>query len=174
MVVETFPCFRDEVTYQGRKVCFWKRPQILIGETWAAFHPIPTDPSPHPIFPRGVHQLTMFPDYRVPQIMHRLRILTYPPSLIRLLRSHKPLPPASDVEVVIRAAGVVGVERVRQEINELRRKDGKGGVGGAEVSSVLIDFWLWDLAKAIEKGEVIEGIEIDEIVPAHRTRSIWY
>jgi hypothetical protein len=40
---------------------------------------------------------------------------------------------------------------------------------------VLIDFYLWDLAKKVENGEEkIEGIEIAEMVPAHRTRSIWY
>lgn len=154
----------------------------------AAFHPSPSEINiPHPLFPLGVNQLTMFPDYRVPQIMHRLRILTYPPPLIQLLRDHTPLPPGHEVEVAIRAAGVVGVEEVRQEINALRRAERELRIGEdsdldldlnseaiEEVSSVLIDFWLWDLAKAIEKGEVIEGIKVDEVIPAHRTRSIWY
>ena len=43
------------------------------------------------------------------------------------------------------------------------------------VSSVLIDFYLWDLAKKVEMGEqLIEGIETQEVIPAHRTRSVWY
>lgn len=33
-VVEHFPCFRDESVYDGRRVVFWKRAQILIAETW--------------------------------------------------------------------------------------------------------------------------------------------
>ena len=52
----------------------WKRAQILVAETWAAFYP--EDPSaPHPLFPAGpaIHELTMFADYRVPQILHHLR-----------------------------------------------------------------------------------------------------
>lgn len=47
--------------------------------------------------------------------------------------------------------------------------------GSEEISSVLIDFYLWDLAKRIEDGEdKVEGIETAELVPLHRTRSIWY
>jgi hypothetical protein len=46
---------------------------------------------------------------------------------------------------------------------------------GESVSSVLIDFYLWDLAKKVECGEeMVEGIDTVEIEPAHRTRSIWY
>lgn len=33
-VIEYFPSFRDESVYEGRKVVFWKRAQILIAETW--------------------------------------------------------------------------------------------------------------------------------------------
>lgn len=33
-IVQKFPCFRDESVYQGQKVVFWKRAQILIAETW--------------------------------------------------------------------------------------------------------------------------------------------
>ena len=53
---------------------------------WAAFYP--EDPSaPHPLFPAGpaIQQLTMFADYRVPQILYHLRMLSYPPALVELL-----------------------------------------------------------------------------------------
>lgn len=126
----------------------------------------------------------MFADYRVPQILHHLRILTYPPSLIHLLKTHTPLQNGSREEVSIRAASIVAVERVREEIERLvgERKKQRFGRGGSEteekeerVSSVIIDFYLWDLAKRIESGnDKIEGTETDEIIPAHRTRSIWY
>ena len=78
------------------------------------------------------------------------------------------------------------VERVREAI-ERRVAEGttpaglpeagrvKGNSAKLEVSSVLIDFYLWDLAKRVESGaERIEGIETAEVLPAHRTRSIWY
>lgn len=177
MVTDTFPSFRDEVIYNGKKVCFWKRAQILVAETWAAFFPIsPT--SPHPIFPgsRGpqIQQLTMFADYRVPQILHHLRILAYPPSLVNLLQTGTPLESGSKEEMSLRSASILAVERVREEILRLFAEDTDGS-GKESVSSVLIDFYLWDLAKKIESGEEkIEGIETADMVPIHRTRSIWY
>ena len=112
----------------------------------------------------------MFADYRVPQILHHLRILAYPPELIKLLRTYKPVPHGSREEVSIRAASIIAVERVREHIVLQDEK-----VAGDEVSSVLIDFYLWDLAKRIESGEEsVEGLDTTKVVPAHRTRSIWY
>ncbi|KAI0696254.1 hypothetical protein BC835DRAFT_1272172 [Cytidiella melzeri] len=177
MVADVFPSFRDEVTYNGRKVSLWKRAQILVAETWAAFYP--SHPSHfHPLFPGpegpAIHELTMFADYRVPQILHHLRMLTYPPELVKLLCSHTMLPSGSREEVSIRAASIIAVEKVRKEIENIRTKNGKK-VRKEEVSSVLIDFYLWDLAKKVEAGtSSVEEVATAEIVPPHRTRSIWY
>ena len=160
-------------------VYFLKRAQILVAETWAAFFPAPStsNPIPHPIFPGGgIHKLTMFADYRVPQILHQLKILTYPPPLLKLLESGYYFEHGSKEEVSIRAASILAVERVRDEILSLRHQSketaGAATVGwqsGLEVPicSVLIDFYLWDAAKEIEDaGEIV--------VPPHRTRSTWY
>lgn len=160
-------------------VYFLKRAQILVAETWAAFFPAPSTSRqvPHPIFPGGgIHQLTMFADYRVPQILHHLKILTYPPSLLALLESGHCFEPGSKEEVSIRAASIVAVERVRDEILSLRNQNkeaaGAGTVGwdcglDVPICSVLIDFYLWDAAKRIEDAG-------ETVVAAHRTRSIWY
>ena len=79
----------------------------------------------------------------------------------------------------LRAASIVAVERVREEILRLIKEEGGDAAAVASTnssaSSVIIDFYLWDLAKKIEKGdEKIGGIKTAEIVPVHRTRSIWY
>ncbi len=112
----------------------------------------------------------MFADYRVPQILHHLKILSYPSSLVHLLREGTYMPSGSTEELSLRAASIVAVEHVREEIMKLREGD-----EGEQISSVVIDFFLWDLAKRIERGEEkIEGIQTDDIVPCHRTRSIWY
>jgi len=196
-VIEVFPSFRDITTYEGREgrsydrsplflfllthpnpVYFLKRAQILVAETWAAFFPSPSSNQiPHPIFPGGgIHQLTMFADYRVPQILHHLKILSYPPSLLALLESGQYFEHGSKEEVSIRAASIVAVERVLDEILALRHQDKEtagaatmGGGRGVDVPmcSVLIDFYLWDAAKRIEE----DG---ENVVPVHRTRSIWY
>jgi hypothetical protein len=33
-IIQYFPCFRDESIYEGQRVVFWKRAQILLAETW--------------------------------------------------------------------------------------------------------------------------------------------
>jgi len=168
MVTDTFPSFRDEHWFEGRQIFFWKRAQILTAETWAAFSPAPSDAA-HPLFPRGIAQLTMFADYRVPQILHHLRLLTYAPALLRKLRAREMF--ASGVsreEIAIRAVSIVAVERVAAALRATTEEDGT-------VCSVLIDFFLWDLAKRIEEGEDrVEGIKTQPILPMHRTRCIWY
>jgi Potential Queuosine, Q, salvage protein family len=147
-------------------VFFWKRAQILTAETWAAFSP-PSDAEPHPLFPRGIGQLTMFADYRVPQVLHHLRLLTYSPTLVCALKAHEEFASGAREEIAIRAASIIAVERVGAAL----RADGRAGA----VSSVLIDFFLWDLAKSLEVGvDRIEGIKTQLMLPAHRTRSIWY
>ena len=151
-------------------VYIWKRAQILVAETWAAFYP--EDPSSaHPLFPAGaaIHELTMFADYRVPQILHHLGILWYPASLLKLLDARTPLASGSAEELSIRAASIVAVDCIRDEILKIT-----GGDDDA-VSSVMIDFYLWDLAKRVEAGvEGVQGVQSTVIQPIHRTRSIWY
>ncbi|RPD57443.1 hypothetical protein L226DRAFT_467652 [Lentinus tigrinus ALCF2SS1-7] len=186
MVADTFPSFRDEHMYDRRRVYIWKRTQILVAEAWAAFYPEHAS-HPHPLFPAGarIHELTMFADYRVPQILHHLRILSYPPSLVKLLNTRTPLASGSPEELSIRAASIVAVERVRREILRIVADARRSGVdGGGEedvdeaedaVSSVVIDFYLWDLAKRVEgRPDGVEGIESAGMLPIHRTRSIWY
>ncbi|KAI8978272.1 hypothetical protein BD414DRAFT_445492 [Trametes punicea] len=189
MVTDSFPSFRDEVIYRGRRVYLWKRAQILVAETWAAFYPSPAY-APHPLFPvdAAIAELTMFADYRVPQILHHLRILSYPPALVKLLLARTPLAPGSPEELSIRAASIVAVERVRRAILDLvaeareRARDiNRGGENRDQneiadvVSSVLIDFYLWDLAKRAEGSpDGVHGVETARMLPIHRTRSIWY
>ena len=35
LVVENFPCFRDEVKFEGKRVRFYKRAQFLVADLWA-------------------------------------------------------------------------------------------------------------------------------------------
>jgi Potential Queuosine, Q, salvage protein family len=151
-----------------------------VAETWAAFYPSVQPPpqlGSHPIFPGtlgpSIEQLTMFADYRVPQILHHMRILTYPPTLVRMLCQGTSLEHGSREEVSIRSASIVAVEKIREEM--LRIVDENGDEGKLHINSALIDFYLWDSAKGLEEGEeLMLGVDTDDIVPMHRTRSIWY
>jgi len=176
LITNSFPSFRDEILIDGRKVYFWKRAQILVAETWAAFHP--EDNRPHPIIPRGVSELTMFADYRVPQILQLLGVLTYPQCLMEALRARNSIDSGSAEEISIRSASILAVEEIRREIGKLKdcEEDNQGAIlEDIEVNSVIIDFWLWDMAKRIESGESVEdpALKADPL-PAHRARSIWY
>lgn len=185
MVVETFPCFRDEVLFSGEKVCFWKRAQILVAEIWAAFYPPIGTPTRHPFFPGGIGELTMFADYRVPQILHHLNILTYPPSAQAVLRSHTVLTTGAPLELSIRASSILAVEAIRDAIVQLTATENsvesQGGNSSIEgLSSVLIDFFLWDLAKEVEArdhappDDPLSGFATQEMLPTHRIRCVWY
>ncbi|KAI0753368.1 hypothetical protein C8Q80DRAFT_1096903 [Daedaleopsis nitida] len=187
MIADTFPSFRDEHVYEGRRVYIWKRAQILVAEMWAAFYPEDAS-APHPLFPAGpaIHELTMFADYRVPQILNHLRIISYPPSLVNMLNTRTPLPSGCAEELSIRAASVVAVEDVRNEIlkiiaavdnapSSLELRTATASDRTLAVSSVLIDFYLWDLAKRCESQvEDVGRVQSSKMLPTHRTRSIWY
>ncbi|CAE6463259.1 unnamed protein product [Rhizoctonia solani] len=176
-IATTFDVFRDENTYKDRvgEFFFWKRAQILVAETWAAFYPPPGAVAPHPIFPLGVTELTMFADYRVPQILHHLGTLDYSPALVSMLVNGENLPNGSEAEMSIRAGGILAVEGIKNRILDIRRRKPATNSLDSEVCSVLIDFFLWDLAKRVESTEGEEGSAKSPLLsPIHRTRSIWY
>jgi hypothetical protein len=114
----------------------------------------------------------MFADYRVPQILHQLGALVYPPELGALLRAHTPLAYGAREEVSIRAASILAIEALRDAILAQRAAD---GTHGPPVNSVLLDFYLWDLAKALDGGDAPPPeMELADPLPVHRTRSQWY
>jgi len=113
----------------------------------------------------------MFADYRVPQILHDLDVISYSPTLTHLLaQPFAYLENGSMEEMSIRAASIIAVEQVRTEMNATRRE------GTEEITSVLIDFFLWDLAKKVGEGDNEEALMRKDglLTPIHRTRSIWY
>lgn len=75
MVASTFSGFRDHAIYNGKQVFFYKRAQIFAGDIWGAFHGKGLG------FFTDVDNLTMFADYRVPQILRHWNILKYSDSL---------------------------------------------------------------------------------------------
>ncbi|GAA5955014.1 hypothetical protein JCM3765_003161 [Sporobolomyces pararoseus] len=159
-VTSLFPCYNDVTTYStlSDPIHIRKRAQILVAETWAAFE--------GKGFGRfdDIDRLSMFADYRVPQILHSLGTLTYDDHLTKILVEGEYLENGSKEEVEIRCGSIVVVEEIKDEIRRLV-EEGKHDV---EVpNSVLLDFLLWDLAKVEEaKGRAS--------LPHHRTRSVFY
>ncbi|GAA5839479.1 hypothetical protein JCM3766R1_003557 [Sporobolomyces carnicolor] len=159
-VTALFPCYDDVTSYPTipSPVFIRKRAQILVAETWAAFE--------GKGFGRfdDIDQLSMFADYRVPQILHSLGTLTYDEHLTRILVDGENLDNGSREEVEIRCGSIVVVEHIKEEI---RRLVTEGRLDVEVPNSVLLDFLLWDLAKVEEaKGKAT--------LPHHRTRSVFY
>ncbi|EAS28500.3 uncharacterized protein CIMG_09704 [Coccidioides immitis RS] len=110
LLAENFPCFRDEATFERKTVRFYKRAQILVADIWACF--------------RGrkygkfndIDKITMFADYRVPQMLHQLGCLLYSPRLESHIRQLKLIPSGDKWEIELRGASIWCVELIRQMI----------------------------------------------------------
>ncbi|KNC56352.1 UPF0553 protein [Thecamonas trahens ATCC 50062] len=144
-MVAFFPGFRDETTFDGDQVFFYKRAQIFVGDVWGAFGGEGLGAF------RDIDQLTMFADYRIPQLLRHLGILVYSPELAALVDSLAVLPVGSVHEVEIRAATIVAVNQLRKLLH-------------ASWTTVQLDWWLW------EEGEAHR----ESIGPHHRVLTTFY
>ncbi|KAE8292090.1 Kinesin-like protein KIF27 [Larimichthys crocea] len=81
LIVEKIPSYRDEATYEGKRISFYKRAQILVADFWGVMEA------------RGegdiidMDWLTMFADYRVPQALVYLGALRYSDALMQALKN---------------------------------------------------------------------------------------
>ena len=157
LVVQHLPGFRDCSIYRGKRVDLYKRAQILVGDLWASYgrrvHAA-GEVSPLPFSFSDISCLTMFADYRVPQILRSLDVLVYSDSLAQRVDSKTEIASGSEEEIEIRAATVVAVEKLHQAL-----------VGfGISVLVIELDWLLW------QRGEEAK----DQLRPAHRTKTIYY
>ncbi|KAK2746970.1 hypothetical protein FQN57_002542 [Myotisia sp. PD_48] len=173
LLAENFPCFRDEARFDGKKVRLYKRAQILVADLWACFQG-----EDYGEF-HDIDKITMFADYRIPQMLNQMGCLLYSPPLESHIRQLKMLSSGSVRELELRGASIWCVELIRREMQRLQEEaKGKnldvGSNGDAQaistsrnINAILIDFLLYDTIKEMER----EG---KEAIPHHRTRSIWY
>eukprot|EP01035_Chromulina_nebulosa_P019453 gene19453-25335_t len=152
LLLRYLPGFRDISIYKGKRVEFYKRAQILVGDVWAAYGRQINPSEPYSFY--DIDQLTMFADYRVPQILRHLNILQYNKSLSDKIDSYIELPFGSEEEIEIRALTIIAVDKLHQRLIE----------AGINIKVIELDWLLW------QKGELIK----DNIKPAHRTLTIFY
>ena len=163
-VLDLFPSFRDEARSAHdptRQVCFYKRAQILVADLWNHFG------GEGPGQFHDIGDLTMFPDYRVPQVLQSLGALRYSPSLLETLRAGLQLEAGGRVEQEVRGLSVRCVEELRGLV---ARKLGEEGLerarrNGWELNSVIIDYFLWHYSKR-------DTVEL--CLPHHRTITTFY
>ncbi|TRY99450.1 hypothetical protein DNTS_022995 [Danionella cerebrum] len=156
-IVENIPSYRDEAVYEGRRISFYKRAQILVADFWGIMEARGEADIPN------LDYLTMFADYRVPQGLVFLGALRYSDSLMDALKNGEMLSSGERREVEIRGCSIHCVERVREFLRNLvEESDGKC----CHINSALIDFYLWPYAKKHHK-------EMAHI-PIHHTRCVYY
>jgi Potential Queuosine, Q, salvage protein family len=148
LLAQEFTSFRDVAFYHARDIRFLKRAQICAadlygafgGKRWGAF----TD----------LDKLTIFADYKLPQVLRHYGILEYAPELAQRIDNQELLQPGGEEEVELRAATIWACELLRQEMSCL---------SGQSITAVEVDQLLWFL-----------GQNSAEMRPYHRTRTIYY
>jgi hypothetical protein len=98
LLAEDFTCFNDVTHFENRKksVRFLKRAQICVADLWAAF-----DGESWGHF-EDIDKITMFADYRVPQILNSLGCLWYSPILENTIRQKKLIDSGHSWEIQLR------------------------------------------------------------------------
>jgi hypothetical protein len=143
-VAAAFPSFRDVASYDGRSVPFYKRAQLLVSDLHGALGGQRV---------RELDSLTMFADYKVPQVLRQLGVLAYSEELESTLRRGELISYGDPREVEIRAGSVQAVEELARRL----------AACGRALPAYEIDWRLWTL-----------GQEQPPELAYHRTRSVFY
>jgi hypothetical protein len=152
LVSAWLPGFRDETVYRGMLVPLYKRAQIFVGDVWAAFGR--NTESGHFASFHDIGALTMFADYRIPQLLAAEGVLVYAPPLAEAIAAQRCVEYGSEEETEIRACTVVAVEKLRA----------LAAARGVAWTSVEIDWKLWQIGEE----------SLDTLPPHHRTLTVFY
>jgi hypothetical protein len=145
-VASSLPSYRDGAQYHGRWAWILKRAQILpsdlsqLGSKYPDFRITDTD------------KLTIFADYRLPQILRHFGVLRYSDGLARRVDRKRIIPSQSAAEVEIRMATINACEQLKSYL------PGR--------SSADIDLGLWLLSQDMRN---YPGLK-----PHHLTPGIFY
>lgn len=150
IIISSLSGFQDHAIYHGRQVFFYKRAQIFVGDVYGAFKGAGLGQF------NDIHKLTMFADYRVPVVLKESGILKYSARLDQLIAKKHEILPGSVEEIEIRAATIMAVEYINQELLQSKATP--------PPPSVHIDWWLWEWGEARR----------DKLPPHHRTLTIFY
>lgn len=147
-LIAHFPSFADAWPFEGQIVPFYKRAQLTAAMLFEAFggagwgRLARTD------------ELTVFADYKLPQVLRRLGILNYDAELTETIRSRALIPAGHRREVELRIATIWAAELMRREL--ARRVPG--------ITALHVDYWLWYAGR--QQGPGVE--------PYHRTLTTAY
>lgn len=129
LLLEYFPSFRDTAEKDGRTLYFLKRAQIFPSDIFFT--------GLAPLKLKNLDHLTVFADYKLPQILESLGVLKYSEELNADILSETLIPPGSAKEIELRAGSVIATERMREEMARL----------GRSITTNELDWILWVRAK---------------------------
>ncbi|XP_050413075.1 Q-nucleotide N-glycosylase 1 isoform X2 [Patella vulgata] len=158
LVVEDFPAYRDEAEYNGKKVAFYKRAQILIADVWGC-----CEGQGYGEF-NDIDTITMFADYRIPQCLVYFGALKYSDDLLQTLHKGVNIGNGDRQEMEIRGCSIWATELICEETKKLLAADPQ--TVDADINAILVDHYLWDYRR--EKADEMRNI------PFHKTRCIYY
>nr|XP_017007848.2 queuosine salvage protein [Drosophila takahashii] len=159
LMVEEFPCFRDEAEFAGQRVSILKRAQILVGDVWSCYRGQGLG------YFEDIDQITMFADYRIPQVLVHFGSLEYTNELMEFLKSDTILENGDPREVEIRGASIYIIEQVRDAVVKIL-KEQHTEISLDNVNSIVIDQYLWDYRRQ-------HNADLEHI-PFHKVLSIYY
>ena len=146
-ITSEFPTFDDKAVYEGKEVYFWKRAQIFPNDIYFA------------LTGKGLGEfgnmadLTVFADYKLPQLLQFHNVLKYNQELVQKLKNKELLPSGSAEEVEIRAHTIHACELLAESL----------GNHGRKITSQQLDWILWNLSRKMEMT-----------LPHHQTPTIYY
>lgn len=146
-MVRDFSSFRDIAAYKGHSIPIMKRAQILAADIYGAFGGLGWGAL------QKIDQLTIFADYKLPQLMHAYGVLQYAPALEKKIMNKEEITAGSEEETELRAATIQAAERIKQEF----------AARGRTLHAYAVDWILWNTAK-----------ELPLHVPHHCTKTIFY
>ncbi|KAF6205692.1 hypothetical protein GE061_020045 [Apolygus lucorum] len=158
LVVENFPCFDDSCEYLGKRVSFHKRAQILVGDVWGLYYGDGISKF------NDVDSITMFADYRVPQVLVAYGILEYSDELMGVLKKNEILQSGCEYEVEIRGCSIRAVDLVVQKIREFTKE--RNWKLYPDCNDISVDNYLWSYRR--------EHVERMDATPFHKVISIYY
>jgi hypothetical protein len=148
LLIERFPSFDDVRLLNGRLVRFYKRAQLATAMLYEAFEGRDWGRLAR------TGELTVFADYKLPQVLRRLGILVYDDELATTVDSQILIPAGHRQEVEIRAATVWAAELMRRTLVSRL----------SHVTALHLDYWLWAAGR-------YQG---PDVKPYHRTLTTAY
>lgn len=145
LLCKWFSTFEDHSLIERHRAYFLKRAQIFCSDI--SFTGLPE------LAIKNLDHLTVFADYKLPQILESFGVLSYAPKLNEDIIEERLIRRDSREEVELRASSIVAIERIRSEMEKLGRK----------ITTNELDWILWVKAK-----------ETNFLKPHHRTITIFY